>query len=371
MYKILIIDDEIWARRVIKKLVPWQALSLDLVGEAWDGEEGIEMIEKLHPHIVITDMKMPGLDGIGLLKCLSETYKDVQIIAMSGYNDFVYLKQALSSSAVDYLLKPVDGGELIAALEKAIASLDKQKSISEVRLGLLRVLDDDEKMSYYLSEQKKIDEALLDFNFDRSERIIRRLVLYFQEEEESILKLISHNIIKNLEHFIVLNGYDLKLVLPKETLLDLDSSKNRIETMNRLIELLAFSIEKMVYLSQEKKHLSIDDVKAYMSLHYSEGISLESIANSFYVSKEHLSRTFKAQENETIHNYIIKLRMEKSKELILKHNMSIKHVSKTVGYDDIAYFYRVFKKYYGLAPGEFKKSYQDNTSHPVNIVKRK
>jgi two-component system response regulator YesN len=371
MYKLLIIDDEIWARRVIKKLLPWQDLSLELVGEAWDGEEGIEMIEKLQPHIVITDMKMPGLDGVDLLKTLSETFKEIKIIAMSGYNDFVYLKQAISSRAIDYLLKPVDGNELIEALKKAIASLEKEKTTSIEKLGLLRLLDDDEKMSYYLSEQRKMDEALMDFNHGRSEKIIRRLGLFFQGEEDRVFKLISHNIIKTLEHFIASNNYELKGVLPKEALLGLESSKTAKEIMTNLIEVLEQSIKKMVYLNQEKKHLSIDEVKVYMKLHYSEGISLESIASSFYVSKEHLSRTFKAQEDETIHNYLIKLRMEKSKELILKHNMSIKHVSKTVGYDDIAYFYRVFKKYYGLAPGLFKKSHQDNTSHPVNIVKRK
>ena len=123
MYNVLIIDDEPWARKVIRKLGHWEQLDLEVIDEACDGVEGVEKIDALRPHIVITDMRMPGLDGSALLKTVNDQYEDMMIIAMSGYNDFIYLKQAIKSSAVDYLLKPVNPDELNEALRKSVQCL--------------------------------------------------------------------------------------------------------------------------------------------------------------------------------------------------------------------------------------------------------
>src|SRR5690349_8199949 len=118
MYNVLLIDDEPWSREVVKALGLWERLGFRLSDEAEDGNTGLALIGKLRPDVVITDMRMPGLDGVGLLKAINESYPEVKIIVISGYDDFVYLRQAVASRATDYLLKPIDPEELNAALAK-------------------------------------------------------------------------------------------------------------------------------------------------------------------------------------------------------------------------------------------------------------
>ncbi len=123
MFNIVIIDDEPWSREVVKALGAWDNLGLRIVGEAEDGSGGLKLIEEHRPHIVVTDMRMPGLDGVGLLKTMNERFPALKIIVMSGYDDFEYLKQAIRSRAVEYLLKPIDQGELNAALARCVQEM--------------------------------------------------------------------------------------------------------------------------------------------------------------------------------------------------------------------------------------------------------
>jgi two-component system response regulator YesN len=132
MYKVMIIDDEPWSRKVIKQLGEWDKLQLTIVGEAEDGTQGLRLIGELTPDIIVTDMRMPGIDGVELLKVLNERHPALKIIVMSGYDDFVYLKQAIRSQAKEYLLKPVDPDELNAALTQCVRELQEAKQASAV-----------------------------------------------------------------------------------------------------------------------------------------------------------------------------------------------------------------------------------------------
>ena len=159
MFKVLIIDDEPWARKVIKKLGHWEELGLEIIDEASDGIEGLEKIESLRPDIVITDMRMPGIDGSALLKRVNDHYSDMMIIAMSGYNDFIYLKQAIKASAVDYLLKPVSPDELNGALVKSIKVLNQKRKGRMTGLGTLHLFEDESVMKGYLDSRQPLHES--------------------------------------------------------------------------------------------------------------------------------------------------------------------------------------------------------------------
>ena len=127
MLTFIIIDDEPITRMgTLQKLSPLMD-QLRCVGEADDGQEGLALIEKLHPDIVITDMKMPVLDGLSLLPAVARDYPDISLIIISGYKDFDYMKQAFHARAVDYLLKPFSSEELCAVMEKAIDQQTRKK----------------------------------------------------------------------------------------------------------------------------------------------------------------------------------------------------------------------------------------------------
>jgi two-component system response regulator YesN len=115
------------------------------------------------------------------------------------------------------------------------------------------------------------------------------------------------------------------------------------------------AIDAMVLFRRDRKQLDLAEVKAHIDHYYQDPISLETIAQHFFISKEHLSRSFKVFTGENMSDYMVRKRMEKAKELIVEQGLAIKHVAQMTGYADIAYFYRVFKKHYGFTPGQLRK----------------
>lgn len=368
MYKVLIIDDEPWARKVIKNLGKFSDLGLEIIDEADDGDTGLKKIETLKPNLVITDMRMPGLDGVGLLKAISEQHKDVMIIAMSGYNDFIYLKQAIRSGVIEYLLKPVDPIELNKALERCIKRLDEAHRDTIQGFGTLHLFDDDAILNEYLAYRQQIFEGLLAHEQDTIRRLFDGMEALFKAHSDwfnnEIASKILHDYTQLLEEFVVKSGLSLQAILgdegSKAILSNKDISTDRV--FEDLKWLYSNTITHMIAALKSKGQLDINQITSYIDKHYEDAISLDSIASIFYVSKEHLSRSFKQQAGITISDYLVKQRMEKAKQLLSEHSLAIKDVASMTGYPDVAYFYRVFKKYTGTAPGE----YRDN-AHINNV----
>jgi two-component system response regulator YesN len=124
MLKILVIDDEAHLRNLIKNFIP-ERLGIKVIGEAADGVEGLEVCVRLKPHIVITDIRMPEMDGLALIEKLSQILPEIKVIVVSGFGEFAYAQKALQYGAIGYLLKPLEEKDLYQALKKAIEAIEK------------------------------------------------------------------------------------------------------------------------------------------------------------------------------------------------------------------------------------------------------
>lgn len=133
MLKIIVIDDENVVRNGIVLETDWEALDCEVVAEAANGEEGLAAIEKYRPDIVISDIRMPKMDGIEMLKRLRESGNGTYVIFLSAYNDFTYAQQAIRYGATDYLLKPFDDGDLEQAVCDVRDRLLKRRQDSDAR----------------------------------------------------------------------------------------------------------------------------------------------------------------------------------------------------------------------------------------------
>lgn len=157
MIKVVIADDEERICQLIRALIDWEAMGLELAGFAHNGLEAAELAEKLKPDILITDIRMPGISGVELIQRLKEKNSDLEIIVISGYAHFEYAQQAIKYGVGDYLLKPVSKAELTATLEKLRQRIcnrredeqDKEelrrkaeKDVRRMRSGLLQALLD-------------------------------------------------------------------------------------------------------------------------------------------------------------------------------------------------------------------------------------
>ncbi|MGG1518107.1 response regulator [Paenibacillus oryzisoli] len=128
MYKLLIVDDEPTVRSGLKSYFDWSSFGVEVMGEADDGDVALSMIERERPDLVLTDVRMPKMDGISLSRHLSERYPESKIIFVSGHDEVNYLKSALKVSAVDYIFKPVDLDELRGVMARVVAELDAERA---------------------------------------------------------------------------------------------------------------------------------------------------------------------------------------------------------------------------------------------------
>jgi len=119
MLKVLVVEDEEMIRRGIVLAVDWAALDCVVVGEAANGEEGLEAVERYAPSLIITDLKMPRMDGIEMVRRLRERGSNAFVIILTAYDSFEYAQSALRLGAVDFILKPFHDGDL----EQAVTTL--------------------------------------------------------------------------------------------------------------------------------------------------------------------------------------------------------------------------------------------------------
>lgn len=117
MKKVVVVEDEDLVRQGIVLAVDWQSVDCEVVGEAANGEDGLEVIRRSQPDIVVTDIKMPRMDGLEMLRKLREEGNEVSVILLTAYSDFTYAQSAVKLGAVDYLLKPFHDRELEEAME--------------------------------------------------------------------------------------------------------------------------------------------------------------------------------------------------------------------------------------------------------------
>ncbi|MBD2871372.1 response regulator transcription factor [Paenibacillus arenilitoris] len=137
MYKLLIVDDEPTVRTGLRSYFDWASYGIEVAGEADDGDAALAMVEREQPDLILTDVRMPSLDGIAMSQRIAERYPAIKIIFVSGHDDADYLKSAMKVSAVDYIFKPVNLQELAAVIGRVAADMDAERLERRQRQELL------------------------------------------------------------------------------------------------------------------------------------------------------------------------------------------------------------------------------------------
>ena len=118
MYTVIVADDEEELRQALIRRVDWESIGFQVVGEAENGVEALELVEKYEPDLLLTDIRMPFVSGIELARQVREVQPATQIAFLSGFDDFTYAQQAIQYNIVSYLLKPISAAELTEELKK-------------------------------------------------------------------------------------------------------------------------------------------------------------------------------------------------------------------------------------------------------------
>jgi len=239
--KIVIVEDEFHTRMGLANYIKSLGEPYKLLGEAEDGQEGMVLIKKLQPDLVITDVRMPKLDGLTMIADIVACRMEVKFVILSGYAEFEYARKGISLGVEEYLLKPVSLKELKETLERIDQSLNRGK------------------------REKTADKT---------------------EGEKAYSPLVA------------------------AILADLEAN-------------------------------------------YAQKISLADYAEKFYLTPEYISNVFSKEMGIPLSGYLARLRIEKAKKLLEEGKYKIYEIACLVGYNDVQYFCRVFKKVTGLTTTEY------------------
>lgn len=169
MLKVFLVEDESIVREGLKKNIPWQEYGYQFMGEASDGEMALPMIRKIRPDVLITDIKMPFMDGLALSQIVTQEIPDIRIIIISGYDEFEYAQRAIRVGVEQYLLKPITRGALrkvLLEIREKIETEKEQKNYLETFQNEMKEYEDYSRRSFLekvfggvLSVQQIYEEA--------------------------------------------------------------------------------------------------------------------------------------------------------------------------------------------------------------------
>ncbi|WP_223589376.1 response regulator transcription factor [Neobacillus bataviensis] len=180
--KVLIVDDEKHVRDGIKLLGEWEKNGIKETFEAGNGEEAIQLIKKIKPEIIFSDMKMPKMDGTQLLEWIKDNQPNSKTIVVTGYDDYHYMRKALHFGSVDYLLKPIDPEILNQTLEKAVMEWKKEeadrkkKESSSQLINQMKPVYRDRKLTQFLNGDNMKEDDYQEFGFHLSQNYLVALV---------------------------------------------------------------------------------------------------------------------------------------------------------------------------------------------------
>lgn len=140
MFKLLIVDDEPIIVQRLQMSIDWYSIGFSKIYAAYNGTEALEIVEKIKPDVIISDVCMPSLDGLSLVKALRERQLDTQVVLVSGFSDFKYVKQALDYGCAGYVTKPIDEEEMLAAVRKCVHNIEKARYTRRINEQLKEAL---------------------------------------------------------------------------------------------------------------------------------------------------------------------------------------------------------------------------------------
>ncbi len=344
--RLLIVDDEIWSRQLIKKVLPWIEYGFNEIIEASNGLEAIKVYKSKQIDLTITDMRMPGLDGAQLLQYIRSNDYNTEVIVMSGYEDYKYLHEALKTKAIDYLLKPVVKQDLIKAVRTGIDKINENLNYTYIE-ELLQREDLKHEFNKYYEIKNSIFKGLVTSN----EVELLMSIEKFEQEcfQTEVSNSITKYILSDMTRFIQKINKDY--IITEQTII-----QTQFQSFAEIKDSILI-ISEMIKDSSTYKKIDVLEVQKYIDNHFTEAISLSDIADMFHISKEYLSRLFKKEVGDSVQNYVLDRRINYSKKLLKRHQtLSISTISVMSGYTDIQYYYRVFKKRTGNTPLEYRNT---------------
>lgn len=414
MIKVFLVDDEILIREGIRNSFPWEESGYTLVGEAPDGEIALPMIRDANPDILITDIRMPFMDGMALCREMKRQMPWVGVIIISGYDDFAYAREAISLGVQEYMLKPVSIRDLRDVLDRISVRIREQRKALEdlsarrqrlassnsfLKERLLSSLFSDEaderQLGSMLSQMRQLgidltagSYAVADISFPDSAHELGRAVIASlaenngavhvcpircgtralilgdsEEDTEERAYAFANSVVRELEHI----GCTQMLLSIGEIVPSFAEIRRAMQSARHTRHVVEGSkdvTERIVGVRElgqrprpaARMNASIEEARAYLAANFQNpNLMLQDAARAVHMSSSRFSTVFAQETGQTFTEYLTGLRIARARELLSGTDMRSSQIAFEVGYNDAHYFSYLFKKNTGMTPSEYRK----------------
>ncbi len=349
MLKVLIADDDYRICSCLRNVIEWADLGYELIGEAHNGLEIISFAKEQHIDVLLTDVKMPYMDGLEVCKYFQTHSKKTDIILLSAYEEFDIVREAINYNVCEYVLKPLTA-EKLGSVSKILASIFERY--------------EHERYASYLLIDSKFKEQMWDNLKQENLNYFRDIFVELDSEysdELMVVKAIYVRMIGIFYEYMTYIGFPMKQI-----------EKYRQANMERL-ECLESVAEMTIQMKQiftdvlqfspdsSENHIAsiVEKIKAFIHDNYKDAmLSRASIAEHMSLHPGYVSRVFGEYMNIGIAQYIMQVRMEFAVDRLLSTNNTVGTIAEFVGFSDSRYFSKNFKRMYGMTPGEYRRRYQ-------------
>lgn len=398
MVTMILVEDETFERRALLEHIDWDLIGVQIVGEAANGEQGLALVLERNPDIVLSDVNMPVMDGIEMARKVRAVAPDTHILFLSAYDDFDYARQAIDLNVQAYVVKPVNEGELLRNVKRAVDDITEkalerrllrdirssysenidlacQALVNRLLLGMHVDANDARKLNlkwlcpdsgsvslllYHFdpSKTRLLDERLRELNRNYQKRFPQcisicprpgQMVTLFSDAGEAAAKIekqmssAMEELVGTPISFQKISGSEGK------TLADLYTvAMGRIPQEDH---------EAEGPRAHKKRKQIADDVEKIIRERYNQQITLETIAKSMHFTPNYLGMVFKSVKKVNVARYLMQTRMEKACCFLATSEKTVNDIALQCGFGSITYFHTAFKREYGLTPSEYRQKH--------------
>lgn len=338
MYRVVVADDEYIVVEGIKALMKRLKLNGEIVGSAHNGIDALEVIQETQPDLVITDIRMPGLDGLSLIESCQEVLPDTLYVIISGYTEFEYARKALFLGVINYIDKPIT----ISKLKEVFDLLEQKTQQAPVIKGRIS-----QKLSQIIDLLVKENPAGLKSAVEDMLKLLGQSFQNMESYRNEVFKFLA--VMAEICNDQNPNQGDLLQVSYHE----LEGWRTRAE-----VEAYAFFLadevqRRLCGRSAGSSHRIVRQMIRYIEDKYGENVGLNEFARQVEMNPAYLSILFKEEVGTSYVKYLTDYRMKKAREF-LAQGMKVVEVSERVGYVNYRYFCEIFKKREGKTPNEYR-----------------
>jgi DNA-binding response regulator, araC family len=375
MYKVLFAEDELLVRLGLQNSIPWSKYEMEVAALADNGMEAYRLFEEIHPDILITDLRMEGMDGLELVKRVREIDKECAIVVISCLNDFETLRKLIPYNINAYVLKAsISIDEVCNVLEqtkeylisigrtakRVIPDLEKPEDIiSKYLLGdtVISLEDDFEIFEHLLlfsleeENKDKINKLAMDFIYELVNRQIpgemlvplkdKEFCVFYRSTEKKMDERIKR-INNSIGDFL---GVRFKIT---------HSSRKKAENLKDWFD-RAYVQQYEINIDENSGKALIQKSIEYMQEHFRESLTLTDISRTIGLSVSYFSYLFKQETGKNYIEYLNEIRLLATMKDLMNTDEKVVVVAQKNGFQNLEYFSRYFKKQTGESPARWRK----------------